>query len=92
MVVIFYCRYSQAFDGVVLAYSVDPQDNCAKILSGVHPYFGVRLRANLLIFSPKPNMLLGCFFFCFFMLFFSLLMPVNVSCFSYTIIIIGLVY
>ncbi|KAJ6306364.1 hypothetical protein OIU78_021641 [Salix suchowensis] len=51
-------KYSQAFDGVVLAYSVDPQDNCARILSGVHPYFGVRLRANLLIFSPKPNMLL----------------------------------
>ncbi|KAI5590028.1 hypothetical protein POPTR_005G236800v4 [Populus trichocarpa] len=51
-------KYSQAFDGVVLAYSVDPQDKCARILSGVHPYFGVRLRANLLIFSPKPNMLL----------------------------------
>ncbi|XP_034931627.1 uncharacterized protein [Populus alba] len=51
-------KYSQAFDGVVLAYSVDPQDKCARILSGVHPYFGVRLRANLLIFSPKPKMLL----------------------------------
>lgn len=57
----FYCRYSQAFDGVVLAYSVDPQDKCARILSGVHPYLGVRLQANMLIFSPKPNMLLGFF-------------------------------
>ncbi|CAK7346238.1 unnamed protein product [Dovyalis caffra] len=51
-------KYSQAFDGVVLAYSVDPQDKCARILSGIHPYFGVRLQANLLIFSPKPDMLL----------------------------------
>jgi hypothetical protein len=57
----FFCRYSQAFDGVVLAYSVEPQDKCARILSGVHPYFGVRLQANMLIFSPKPNMLLGFF-------------------------------
>ncbi|KAG6785694.1 hypothetical protein POTOM_007271 [Populus tomentosa] len=51
-------KYSQAFDGVVLAYSVEPQDKCARILSGVRPYFGVRLQANMLIFSPKPNMLL----------------------------------
>ncbi|KAG8499175.1 hypothetical protein CXB51_005556 [Gossypium anomalum] len=30
----------------------------AKILSGVQPYFGLRLKANLLLFSPKPDMLL----------------------------------
>jgi len=31
----------------------------AKILNGLVPYFGVRVHANLLIFSPKPDMILG---------------------------------
>ncbi|TYI08658.1 hypothetical protein ES332_A09G015300v1 [Gossypium tomentosum] len=38
-------KFNETFDG-------------AKILSGVHPYFGLRLKANLLLFSPKPDMLL----------------------------------
>lgn len=50
--------YSEIFDGVVLAYDVNFLEKCAKILSGVHPYFGVKLKAKLLLFSPKPNMLL----------------------------------
>lgn len=64
----FYCfkmssflnyRYNETFDGVVLAY--DPR-NCsplAKILTGINPYFGVKFEASLLLFNPKPNMLLG---------------------------------
>lgn len=55
----FSFRYNETFDGVVLAYAVNSLDKQARILSGVHPYFGVRLKANLLLFSPKPNMLLG---------------------------------
>lgn len=53
------CRFSEIFDGVVLGYDFNILDKCAKILPGLHPYFGVRLKANLLLFSPKPNMLLG---------------------------------
>ncbi|XP_061368554.1 uncharacterized protein LOC133311514 [Gastrolobium bilobum] len=51
-------KFSEAFDGVVLAYDVNSLDKCAKILPGVHPYFGVKLKVNLLLFSPKPDMLL----------------------------------
>ncbi|EOY14978.1 DNA-directed RNA polymerases, putative isoform 2, partial [Theobroma cacao] len=50
--------FNEAFDGVLLAYDVNIQDKQAKILSGVHPYFGLRLKANLLLFSPKSDMLL----------------------------------
>ncbi|BAT83487.1 hypothetical protein LR48_Vigan03g036100 [Vigna angularis] len=50
--------FSEIVDGVVLAYDVNSLDTCAKILSGVHPYFGVRLKVNFLLFSPKPNTLL----------------------------------
>ncbi|GAV67846.1 hypothetical protein CFOL_v3_11350 [Cephalotus follicularis] len=50
--------YIETFDGVVLAYDVDILDKSARILSGLHPYFGVRLKAKLLLFSPKPDMLL----------------------------------
>ncbi|XP_028791371.1 uncharacterized protein LOC114747239 [Neltuma alba] len=50
--------FSEIFDGVVLAYDVNFLEKCAKVLSGVHPYFGVTLKAKLLLFSPKPNMLL----------------------------------
>ncbi|KAK2660694.1 hypothetical protein Ddye_007227 [Dipteronia dyeriana] len=51
-------KFSETFEGVVLAYDVNILDKIAKILSGIHPYFGVSLKANLLLFSPKPNMLL----------------------------------
>ncbi|KAA3479636.1 Nucleic acid-binding protein [Gossypium australe] len=52
------CRFNETFDGVLLAYNVNILDKQAKILSGVYPYFGLRLKANLLLFSPKPDMLL----------------------------------
>ncbi|QCE12439.1 probable DNA-directed RNA polymerase I subunit RPA43 [Vigna unguiculata] len=50
--------FSEIVDGVVLAYDVNSLDTCAKILPGVHPYFGVKLKVNFLLFSPKPNTLL----------------------------------
>ncbi|KAJ8762194.1 hypothetical protein K2173_007349 [Erythroxylum novogranatense] len=51
-------RYSETFDGVILAYAVNTPNKRGRILSGVHPYFAVGLQAKLLIFSPKPEMLL----------------------------------
>lgn len=42
-----------------MAYDVNIPSKDAKILPGIHPYFGVRLKAKLLLFSPKPGMLLG---------------------------------
>lgn len=56
------CRFDEKFEGVLLAYEAKIIDKNAKILSGVHPYFGVTIKAKLLLFSPKPNMLLGWFF------------------------------
>ncbi|ESW11681.1 hypothetical protein PHAVU_008G050600 [Phaseolus vulgaris] len=50
--------FSEIVGGVVLAYDVNSLDTCAKILPGVHPYLGVKLKANLLLFCPKPNTLL----------------------------------
>ncbi|KAL5557911.1 hypothetical protein UlMin_034122 [Ulmus minor] len=50
-------KFNENFDGVVLAYEFSILDKSSKILSGIHPYFGVRLKAKLLIFSPKPDML-----------------------------------
>ncbi|KAK3198195.1 hypothetical protein Dsin_021610 [Dipteronia sinensis] len=55
-------KFSEILEGVVLAYDVNILDKNANLLSGIHPYFGVRLKANLLLFSPKPNMLLGGLF------------------------------
>lgn len=54
-------RFNEVFDGVVLAYDVEVADKISRILPGIHPYFGVKLKAKLLLFSPKPNMLLGRF-------------------------------
>ncbi|PON70760.1 Nucleic acid-binding, OB-fold containing protein [Parasponia andersonii] len=51
-------KFNENFDGVVLAYEFNILDKNAKILSGIHPYLAVRLKAKLLLFSPKPNMLL----------------------------------
>lgn len=51
-------KFNEKFEGVPLAYEVNIQSEYAKILSGLHPYFGVRLKATLLLFSPKPDMLL----------------------------------
>lgn len=50
--------YNEIFDGVVLAYDVNSLDPCAKILPGINPYIGVKLKVNLLLFSPKPDTLL----------------------------------
>jgi hypothetical protein len=54
-------RFNETFEGVVLAYDVKIQDKLAKILPAIHPYFGVSLKAKLLLFAPKPNMLLGSY-------------------------------
>ncbi|PSS17162.1 DNA-directed RNA polymerase I subunit RPA43 [Actinidia chinensis var. chinensis] len=51
-------KFSEIFDGVVLDYDVNTLSEVAKILPGVHPYFGVRLQAKLLLFHPKTDMLL----------------------------------
>ncbi|XP_062165510.1 uncharacterized protein LOC133872023 [Alnus glutinosa] len=51
-------KFNETFEGVVLAYDVQIQDKLAKILPAIHPYFGVSLKAKLLLFAPKPNMLL----------------------------------
>lgn len=51
-------KFSETFDGVVLAYDVNVHSKNAKILSGIHPYLGVKLQAKLLLFHPKPDMLL----------------------------------
>ncbi|CAL5383481.1 unnamed protein product [Camellia sinensis] len=52
-------KFNETFNGVVLAYDVNLPSKIARILPGIHPYFGVRLEAKLLLFHPKPNMLLG---------------------------------
>ncbi|KAL3505380.1 hypothetical protein ACH5RR_035221 [Cinchona calisaya] len=51
-------KFSETFDGVLLAYDVNLPSNLAKILPGIHPYFGVRLESKLLLFHPKPDMVL----------------------------------
>ncbi|KAK4804954.1 hypothetical protein SAY86_004771 [Trapa natans] len=51
-------KFNESFDGVVLAYDVGFVDEAAKILPGILPYFGVKLKAKMLLFSPKPNMLI----------------------------------
>ncbi|CAL1366040.1 unnamed protein product [Linum trigynum] len=51
-------KYHDEFDGVLLAYNVHAPENKGRILPGVHPFIAVRLEAKLLVFSPKPGMLL----------------------------------
>lgn len=51
-------KYNEAFDGVVLAHVAELATPDAKIISGVVPYFGVRLDVKLLLFCPKEGMLL----------------------------------
>ncbi|KAG0470628.1 hypothetical protein HPP92_017328 [Vanilla planifolia] len=50
--------YNEVFDGVLLAFEVHLPDKKARILPGLVPYFGVKLKATLLLFSPKPDMLI----------------------------------
>ena len=52
-------RFNETFDDVLLAYSASTNNELAKILPGLNPYFVVRLQARLLLFYPKPDMLLG---------------------------------
>ncbi|KAK3425299.1 uncharacterized protein LOC104449150 [Eucalyptus grandis] len=51
-------QFNEIFGGVLLAYDVDIVNKDAKIMPLMQPNHGVRLRAKLLFFSPKPNMLL----------------------------------
>lgn len=49
-------KFNETFDGVLLAHGiVDVPSRHGKILSGLYPYIGVRLTANLLLFAPKPD-------------------------------------
>uniref|UniRef100_A0A0D9XZY3 DNA-directed RNA polymerase subunit n=1 Tax=Leersia perrieri TaxID=77586 RepID=A0A0D9XZY3_9ORYZ len=50
--------YEDRFDGVLLAHEVLVNDKRAKILSGLVPYFGVPVYANLLLYSPRPDMMI----------------------------------
>uniref|UniRef100_A0A166FCK8 DNA-directed RNA polymerase subunit n=1 Tax=Daucus carota subsp. sativus TaxID=79200 RepID=A0A166FCK8_DAUCS len=50
--------FNENLDGVLLAYDVEILGVLAKILTGIHPYFGVKLKSKLLLFNPKPEMLL----------------------------------
>ncbi|XP_059303792.1 uncharacterized protein LOC132055809 isoform X1 [Lycium ferocissimum] len=51
-------KFNEALDGVVLTYEPKFSSNLAKVLPGIHPYFGVGFEAKLLLFNPKPEMLL----------------------------------
>jgi DNA-directed RNA polymerase subunit E'/Rpb7 len=48
-------QYNETFDGVLLAYDATVKSKQAKILTGLHPYFGVRVNTRLLLFDPKPK-------------------------------------
>ncbi|XP_068664261.1 uncharacterized protein [Aristolochia californica] len=54
----FLFQFDEVFNGVLLAFEISFQDKTAKLLPGVAPYLGVRAKAKLLVFSPKPDMLL----------------------------------
>lgn len=56
---LFCNRHDEIFDGVILAYEVNIPSEPAKIISGLIPYLGVKMKASLLLFAPKPSMLLG---------------------------------
>ncbi|XP_020577078.1 uncharacterized protein LOC110022465 [Phalaenopsis equestris] len=51
-------KYDEVFEGVPLAYQVDGLSRTARILRGLIPYVEVKVRASLLLFSPKPDMLI----------------------------------
>ncbi|KAK1376418.1 Nucleic acid-binding, OB-fold [Heracleum sosnowskyi] len=51
-------KFNESLDGVLLAYEPDVLGNLGTILPGIHPYFGVKLKSKLLLFNPKPEMLL----------------------------------
>lgn len=54
------CRHNEHFEGSVLAHlDTKIQGNTGTILEGLSPYFCVRLRTTLLLFSPKAGMIVG---------------------------------
>ena len=54
------CRYNEHFEGSVLAHlDTKIQGKTGTILEGLSPYFCVRLRTTLLLFSPKAGMIVG---------------------------------
>ncbi|KAG6408804.1 hypothetical protein SASPL_131827 [Salvia splendens] len=50
--------YNETFGGVVLAYDPNIRSNLAKIVPGTFTCFGVQLKAKLLLFNPKSDMVL----------------------------------
>ncbi|XP_010533719.1 PREDICTED: uncharacterized protein LOC104809415 [Tarenaya hassleriana] len=50
-------QYNETFEGVLLAFDANVKSKQAKILPGLHPYFGVNVNTKLLLFDPKPNSL-----------------------------------
>ncbi|KAK9664654.1 hypothetical protein RND81_14G058700 [Saponaria officinalis] len=50
----FLFKFNETFGGVLLAYDFVVKSNLAKILS-LYPFVGISLKANLLLFAPKPE-------------------------------------
>lgn len=50
--------YNEILGGVVLAYDPSILSNSGNILPGTFPSFGMQLKAKLLLFNPKPDMVL----------------------------------
>ncbi|CAA7410367.1 unnamed protein product [Spirodela intermedia] len=50
--------FNETFDGVLLAYSFGLPSKTARILPGLIPYLCVNVKAKLLLFSPRQDMLL----------------------------------
>lgn len=42
-----------------MAYDPNIRSNLAKLIPGIFPSFGVQLKAKMLLFNPKPDMVLG---------------------------------
>ncbi|CAA6673144.1 unnamed protein product [Spirodela intermedia] len=51
-------EFNETFDGVLLAYSFGLPSKTARILPGLIPYLCVNVKAKLLLFSPRQDMLL----------------------------------
>uniref|UniRef100_A0A453KK92 DNA-directed RNA polymerase subunit n=1 Tax=Aegilops tauschii subsp. strangulata TaxID=200361 RepID=A0A453KK92_AEGTS len=50
--------YEDRFDGVLLSHEVEFEGDNEDVLDGLVPYFGVPVTANMLLFSPQPEMIL----------------------------------
>ncbi|KAJ4779051.1 DNA-directed RNA polymerase [Rhynchospora pubera] len=51
-------KYYELFDGVLLSHEFSIEDDKAIILPGITPFFGAKVKAKLLLFSPKPDLIL----------------------------------